>query len=372
MSKERLIKIIVSSVLSISVIVLIIGIFVHHFGMKGIFNIVQDLNGAEISSASVISSYEKNVVMINSDGLYFINDSGQTEKFYQTVYSNPTLNRENGHLIAFDIGGTDFSVYDGLKRLYEMSSENKIITACINRNGTFAVATEVSGYNAQVFVYDYGGNLLYKYLLGDGSLLDMTISPDDTHIAFSVFSQNQGIATGKIVFVSVKETKPLGVFESEAIYLKIKYTRDGSLIALSPSGIDFIGSKMQKKWSYSFNHNALLGAYIDDPDMISVALSHTGEGLGKSEIVMLNRLGEKIGNIVLDGTVKSLCATDDLIVASYSDKVAFINQKGKIKRLSGCKSDIKAIAPFSDSQSALVLCGQTLKVVKTEVYSNKH
>lgn len=287
---------------------------------------------------------------------------------YSHGFENPVLKTSKTRAIVFGQNSNEALIFTlkGLKNTVE--TDQKIKTAAIGDDGSYALVTNAEGYAAKVSVYKKSGKLLYEWFSSQDLVNNVVLAPRGNKVAISTVSSAVGSYNSKLLVLDFKSSTP----EFEKSYENtVIYTLDtsfmGGFSVLTDNRCDFI------KWS-----NYKIREYKNE---YSTAMFRSGSG---GMAVVYNRESDKTDNRIavfsksgklkyefkLKGIITDFALKDGHIYTLQDNKINILANDGSIMRTADYGFGAVRICPFSQSVTA-VITDNTINRIKLEQGENK-
>lgn len=308
---------------------------------------------------------EDKVLLMSGEGLIQTDKRLNTRTFASQSGTKPQIDSQNNKYIQFFSNSKTIFVGDiGSPR--EIQLNNNVITATINKNGYYAVATEEKGYKALITVYNTRDEEIYKWHSADSYILNLSLSPDNKTLAASTIIFGEESQKNTVTVFKFSEEKPVASIEISSNFIaKIKYISSSKILAITSDDLTMLSPKGNIIWQTSFEGEKLID-YSINSDYIAVANLSTSALLGKTVVRIYNYNGEKTGEYDNSEDIIGIDSTQDKLLVTNKKSIHIINRKGKeINNIKFAK-DIKKGFLFGDSGYAAIVTGNVLHSVKID------
>jgi len=302
-----------------------------------------------------------NVLVISNDGIICVNQSGTHLWNIINHLTTPCVQSEGAYTLIFDRGGKVLTTYNGNAKIAEIITDQKIITAKINAAGYIALVSNEVGYKAKIEVYNQHGEVVYKWMLGESHPVDVDISPDCKQLVAATLCTNSGKISGTITFVDIDKEKVINETKrDDSLLISVRYSKNGSLIALGESELLGFNKKGENKWNVNLDGRTLQSFDLSNDNNIVLALT----GSRNNTIVdIYDQNGKQRGEYVSDFQIKSLDVNEGTIAISQQRDIKLLNFNGKVKSQKTVQKDIHDIILLPQDKVA-VIGGNTVDIVK--------
>jgi hypothetical protein len=272
----------------------------------------------------------------------------------------PAIRAQSGRAIVFDIGGSAVRVFDSVQVLAALETEDRLVSASINRNGWFCVCEQASGgYKGNVLVYNEQGRNVYVASIASGYVLSAELSRDNRYLAILTVSDDGG----RVIFYSLSGEDPIGTYLlPDAMILDIRFTQRGDLLAVTPQELLRIGRDGSGSTLYAFD-GARLGGYALDGGFLAIHLLDYGVGY-RGRLVTLDADGRLLREYASDkeivamsvgaGELAVLRSDGPVLYSAGSDEMPLYGQSAATTGLSGIVALGGGAALAAGDNSALV------------------
>lgn len=347
--------------LSTVAIIILIAVILEALLPSGIFETIANgftLIGKGGYPISLESSATNNVISKGSYYYLLTNNSiegysaaGKKTFSYAHGFENPVLKISKKRAMVFEQGGKRALIFSirGLDKSVEI--EEKIKNAAIGDDGTYAFITAITGYAAQVCVYDESGEKVYTWLSAKELVNNVAIAPSGKKIAVSTITSSVSNYNSKVYVLNFKSSSP----EYEKSYDDtVVYTLDtsfkGGFSVLTANEYNFI------RWS-----NFKITQYTNEYNTSMLRVGNTGIA------VLYNRESNKTDNRIaifskngkLKREIKYKGLIDDFALKNnhiygVSDTNAFILSKdGSYLRQGECGFGVVRVCPIGQNSLAI-------------------
>lgn len=289
---------------------------------------------------------------------YLYYDSGGINLISDDMnYADPVLVPSEKYLLAYDLGGTGYSIYNQLTRIVQREADGRIMTGDIGDDGSCILVTRSRETRYVVDVFNAAFNKtmsIYK----ENYVLDAAVSPDGTYIIIAsavpddtdfnceieICMTGRGEPLTKLVY---EHTMPLDVFSYEDSFLVLC---DNGIYAYNYSGASLGGS--------AFSGMRLKCASDGGRSVVCAGQVNT---LGtESRILAVSAEGEILCDSVLEMRVSGVYAAPDpdqtLAYIKTPDAVIALDPSGGTESHNPVITEILTVLPMN---RGAVICGKS-------------
>ena len=246
-------------------------------------------------------------------GIEILTAAGEPSLFLERAFTEPRIVASRHYVLAYDFGGTAFSLCNGYDELCRGTTEAPIVYAAVSDAGAFAVVTSAVTENGKFYpseILFYNGNFkLTQRFKRSGPTVAVDLSDDGRYIAILGTSENGAL----LDIYARKATKPQASVAFDGFPCAVGFTASNTVAVVTDAGCHTLRTDGKSYKSVSFDGQALLSYDIGEKT-VAVALQ-TDAVRGASRLVAC----DKKGNIKYDGD-----GFTDIRALSLSDRTAWL------------------------------------------------
>lgn len=315
------------------------------------------IDAQELSYVGVVNN---KVVTINGGVLTFYSDKGREEDKLDVILSNPISDTENKYLILGDKGGNKLYLINDKTIKWEKEIEGKISKVSVSKSGYVSVVITGTTYESIVAVYDNNGNNLFNHYLSRTYVIDSDISKDEKYIAIGEIDYTGASPKSKVKILSIdnaQNNKDKAIVytyngENGDIITDLNYQEKDRVLCMFDSYVLSVTPKGHNK-VYEINDNTL----FTDVNLKNqyVKIEKESAKIFKSEYRMkiseVDKKKEKL--YALEGNVKMLKTSDNMIAIVSSTNIEFVKKNGWLSKKYVGSKEIKDLC-ISDKIAAII------------------
>ncbi len=363
MNKQKMLNII-KNIVAIAVVIAMFIIIYYQNRDRDIFKIGEN-DGSELLSSTQndaafyggdIARVEDKVAFLTTTNFTVVDKKGATESFPIAI-SEPTLHAEGEWAACYDADSKEILVFKEDSQEYTVKTNNKIISAKMNKNGYLLSVTEKEGYNCECMVYNRKGEAIFKWDVSKSEFLDGDINVANNTMALSLASAGKDKLVGEVCLIDITTAEVIKKtsFDSEIFY-SVTFNNDDTYTLLGSSSLKYFNSDGTERWSYNFGENALIKADVSKKDKLILAFSSAKISKGKStDVKVINSLGEVAAEKNYSGTIDAISQNEDSIALAFGKKVYITNGRLKEKKKTEAEYNIKKMVLYKDGKHVFVL-----------------
>lgn len=186
--------------------------------------------------------YKGDLAVLNTDGLTVYSREAGTagDRLFQETFrmEDPQLAVTEQNIFAYDLGGNEVRMFNSYSQIARLSMDYPIYGFSASDSGNFAVITSEKNYRTAVYVYDSYARQIYKRLLSDTYIDQVSLSPDGSRFIALGHESGGGYLRTVLQVYSVKDEEP--VFKTSytgELPLMAGYLSDRSYAVLTGSSL---------------------------------------------------------------------------------------------------------------------------------------
>ncbi len=268
-------------------------------------------------SASVAVPFASGLAFADSDTLYIAAPGGVVQLEEQLSYANLCVCASQNRVLAYDRGGSSFTLTDSAAILAQNTLESPILSANMNENGIFSIVTDEQGYKSAVTVFDAGGAQTYKWSSSEYYIQSAALSPSGKLLAVLVFHANGVTPEGKLLLFTVgQDDAPTELSLGSAIGFSVQFLTEKSIAAVCDTGAYVFGTDGEARGAKTYRSDEPIAFAVSD-GRVAVAL-HSYHAGARAEVVLLSDTGEVIGPLYIEEELQSISLAPNRIAVLTS------------------------------------------------------
>ncbi len=282
------------------------------------------------------------------------------------ILTDPIIHAKGKYSVAADYKGKVVRLYHEGEDVCEVKCDGKIISVVTNANGFFAVATEETGYNAVISVYQKNGEAIYRYRISGTTFIDMDISANNRKLIVCEANVKNSLLGSNVVLAEFNRAEAESEFFVESnIYVNVHFNKNGSFVCMGNEGVDFYRSDAKLAASVSFEGRNLIAADITTDDMAILVFEGADEDAsGVCVMEIYDRNGQMRSSVAFEEKIQHISVNGGYIGVAHSNILDVVKPNGKIKKSIEAAAPIKNAMVFKDGNSALIFAGGNSSIVR--------
>lgn len=280
------------------------------------------------SSVKDIKKIDSDLLVIGDDGFYVLDSTARKLNNTRHAYSEPVCDTVNGRAIIFDIGSCSYQIVSKTSVMYEGSTSQKILTACIGKDGIYAIATRGESSVSQLTVYNKRNAEIFKWNCSKENIVSVDISDNCKRAVVSVIGAENGELYSKVHVFDFEYKEPLtDINFGSQIVAKVEYINRNRIVCSGERTLTFLNRKFERT-DIDLSLNNLSRIYTGENNLTAVVLSKYGSSSSKI-INVYNKNGKQLFTKELDFAVRSVSCDGDYISVLSDKKLVSFSRHGR-------------------------------------------
>ena len=243
------------------------------------YNVGNSQNFAEYRSGIAVASRER----------LSIYSSGGRELFSANHnYGNPTLETNDRHVLLYDVGGKQFSLYNSFSKVNEGVLDYPIYGASLSKNGNFALITKSEKYNSVVSVYQTNGTQ-YDYNFSNGRVSSVALSKNGLKLAVLIIrADNDEMYTELRLYKIGTNDYSSAKLTFSGIPYEVRMLSGDNIVVVGANGVNAFNSSLSLVGEYLSSEQIYTYSFGND----NLAIARLNSETKKSEVIVLNKRGK--------------------------------------------------------------------------------
>ncbi len=287
--------------------------------------------------------YNGKILKYSRDGISVIDASGETVWNGSYDMISPAVNICGDYVVAADIEGKSFIVYNGEEQGKEIFTEYPIVQACVSSQGVVAVLLEQESSNVINIYnpYDVSNNLLVEIPtnVDEGYPVCMDISPNGLNLVAAYVCVTSGKLQSRVVFYDFSDVGRntnclVGARNYDGhVVADVRFLSNENVCIFSDDGFS-VWSDMKKPvqlYAKTFKSNIKSAFY--NKNFIGM-IFETEDGKMQNHLRMYNLKGKKALDIKFRDDYDCVRMYDNDEIVFYSNSKCMVYRKNGVKKFS--------------------------------------
>ncbi len=296
--------------------------------------------------AAIALPFHGGVANVHSTGVEIYDAAGKNLLSVKAGFKAPAAVSSRSYLLAYDRGGTDFSISNSYAELYRGTAEFPIYGAHASDAGYFMLITASDHNLSQVLLYDANFSLIQRFNRASATIA-AKISPSGRYTVLLGTTAQGGV----LDIYRVGDTEPVltRTFVGE-MPLDVDFTSGLVLTLVTDQAVRAI--HVDGRLYNTHDTKVFAPAKAVFVDGCSAVLFKTESGV-KDEVVIFDKKGKALTHITMHAPIRTITLGEDLLWAVGYEKVMVYDLNGSMVSLFDISADAIGLATY-DRASAYV------------------
>ena len=277
-----------------------------------------------------IKPVDGEILVLYNDEAQFLTQGARTMGNIQLNASDSRTAVRNGRTLAYDIAKGTVVLLSKTEKLTETTVTEKILTACLAENGTFAVATEGgTDVQSKITVYSSSGSALFEWKCAEERILDACLSGSGRRLAVVASGVKNAVVYSRLVVFDIDSTEPVSEIKyDDSMMLRVCITKMGRIIAVGDNKFDIYNKKFQRVDGLEYSENQLNSVSFDEDGNAVIAMREFGGA--QTRIFRYSASGVKTAETTITGEADYVRCEGTVTVAVCGKTATKLNKKGQV------------------------------------------
>ncbi|MBR3894740.1 MAG: hypothetical protein IKJ35_06285 [Clostridia bacterium] len=278
-------------------------------------------------------------------------------------YKQPIAIGSGKYLLVYELGGTQYSLYNSYTQIYEGKSDFPIFGATISKEGMYALVSRSENYTSVVSLYSSHFSLLNRYNK-NGYVMDVALNEKGTRLAILTSSVKDGLfATELTLHEPRKGDQGVSLSLGNCMALSCGFSASGGIQALCEDRICFVSSGGTLESEYRFEGMQLASSELcADGAAICLRPSAVSE---ENTVIVFDKNGKSLYYEALKERVKELRLYGNSLFLMTANGVSRLQLKNGSQSFLECNVEKKHI--LAVNQDEVLLCsGQRAEYLRLD------
>ena len=297
------------------------------------------------------SLYRKGLAVAGNKSVSVYTASGRQTVSKIISYQNPTVAGTGKYLMVYEMGGSQYSLYNSYTQVYTGKTDAPILGATVSDSGSYALITESEEYSTVVWLYDSHFSLVNRYNK-NGYVMDVALDREGSRIAILTSSAEHGLFQTKLeMYEPGKSFAEAEATVGDSLGLSCAFTSSGTVSVLTGESLCFYSSGGVLKSSFPFDGRSIADAELNGDGAALCLSSSTLSGV--SQLIAFDKNGKTVYNEIVQNGVESLTRVGNSIyLLSYGSVQQLDIRSGKTTQIS-CNTDQRKLLAVNENEALL-------------------
>lgn len=289
------------------------------------------------------SLYRRGLAVAGNRTVTLFSAAGRPLLSKNISYRNPVAVGHGKYLLVYEMGGTQYSLYNSSAQLHTEETESAIYGAAVSDSGMYALFFRGKD-QSEILLYNNRFSLLNRFRL-NGYVMDVCISPDGSRMAILQSDTRNGTFYTRLLLATPGEdAAPTEVYSGTSMGISCAFSDSGNVFALCSEKIVVCNADGETRTDYDFSGAALADADLG-ADGAAILLKKNNVSGEKNRIVF-----DKNGNVVYNEET-----TEPTSQLCLSGGMLFWLSDGAVHRRNLRTGETDAIACVTDRRTLIAI-----------------
>ncbi len=311
------------------------------------------------SDTNAVLSVGSDVALLGDSSLTLYKSNGKVLFQRQHGYSNPAMCSCTARVMVYDRGGKNLRVENRAKTLMMKETEGTITTACMARNGRFAVVTRGLNYVSDVTVYDSDGNQTFVWHSAGRQVMGVSLSDNGRYMGVVTLQVEGGQGVAEVLVFDTRKGLTLAQQRFEgSVPVSVDMKGNVAVAILNDRVVSVTKSGVTAQYPFE---GGSVTCFDNHNDYGTVLVLGMYQDSRNNRLLILDEDLDIISETEVEREVLGVSAKGNRVSLLSSGQVLFYSRGGKPKGESPLETDGKYLV--CKGNFAIVLGTDTLQAV---------
>lgn len=319
---------------------------------ESVFAFESDAVSYPTDSEQSFTLYRKGLAVAGNSAVTVFTATGRQTVSQNISYRHPVAVGAGKYLLVYELGGTQYSLYNSYAQVFKGSSEQPILGAAVSDSGMYAIVSSSETYTSTVSLYSNDFSLLNRYNKV-GYVMDVSINQKGTQVAILSSTPQNGVFSTELMLCEPgKNKEDAKDTVGDTFGWRCAYTSNGNIAVLHEKGVLYFADDGEELSSFSFSGRT--PAAVDmSADGVSVCLT-SNAFFEENSIIVFDKSGKMLYNEDVSDNAQQIARSGNSLYWLSEDGIHRLNLKNKEISFSECDvSKKKLLAP---SEAEALIC----------------
>lgn len=288
--------------------------------------------------------YRGGLAVIGGHSVSTFTETGRQTVSESIQYRNPMAEGRGRYLMVYEMGGTQYSLYNSYTQLYADKTDYPINGVAVSDSGVYAILSSSESYSSVVSLYNDNFALINRYNK-NSFVTDVAIDGKGKLVALLSVDPNGGtFETTLELYVPGESEEKKKVSLGEGMAYSCTFTSSGVIAVSFSDSIVFVSSDGKILNAFDFQGETPLLADIGD-DGVAIVLRRSAIS-SKNHIIVFDKNGKMLYNEDIDAHADA--------IARFGNSV-FLMTDSEILRLSLDSAKVATVKHQTDQRCILAV-----------------
>ena len=298
--------------------------------------------------------YRDGLATLGKDKLTVFTATGREAHSHLLSYATPRLVTSGRYLLAYNLGGREFSLYNSFTNVKTATTTQSIRNAAICNKGYYCLVTDGEESESRVELYNDSHRMISRYSLQEYTVC-ATIRDDGEELAVVSVSTQDGRMVTHIALVTPGASEWGTTWTvPDAYAVQCHYTDEGNLMLLTTNALYWFNSSGQMLNTHTFSPSDVYSFRADGEGC--VLLSFANAYNNDTRVEAFDKEGDRVYNITVAGAVLDAARCEMGLAVLTRGELAIYPADSALENLTvTLKESYRVLLPCENNE--FMLCG---------------
>ena len=296
--------------------------------------------------------YRQGLAVAGNHSVTIFTATGRQTVSTTISYQNPVAVGTGKYLLVYEMGGTQYSLYNSNTQMLAAKTDYPIIKAAISDSGMFAIVTSAAEYTSSVALYSSRFALLNRYNKS-GYVMDVAINDGGTRVAILTSSpEGGGFVTDLMIAEPGKSEAIANTRVSNTLGLSCTLTSTGRIAVLCSGGVAYLSDHGELQFFHDFEGDIIAAAEVGEEGIVVACKKN--EISEKNIVIVFDKTGKIVYNEVITEEVGQPARNGNAVFWVTDEGITRLNLKTGEKKFIECQTDQRVLLAVNETE--VLLC----------------
>lgn len=304
--------------------------------------------------------FREGLSVLGGDKLTVFTATGREAYTEFLTYATPRLSPSGRYLIAYDLGGTAYSLYNSFACVESGQTDSPIRTVTAANDGSYAIVTDGEEYASLVTLYNEHFRAVNRYHLEEYTVCASLAENGEQLLLASVSSQDGRMTTHLMLATPGRAEANAEWTVSDAYPVAVQLTEKGEVILLSTDFIVWYDKTGEELERHNFVDEDVRSFRMSAYGCVLLCRANTYDVSTRARV--FDKSGDEVYNVVVDTDVRDATLYDSAL-AVLTDRELLVYRDGVSEpdTRTALKGDYTAICATAEDE--FIVCGDARAIV---------
>jgi hypothetical protein len=295
--------------------------------------------------------YRQGLAVAGNESVTVFTATGRQTVSKTIQYRNPIAEGAGRYLLVYEMGGTQYSLYNSYTQIYVGTSAFPIYGAAVSDSGMYALISRSEEYNAVIELYNSNFRLINRYNK-NGYVTDVAINENGSLLAIPSTTAENGRLQTQVSLYEPYKTSGTTLTVGQSLPLECAFSTRDRLLLLCSDGVSVVSSKGELLKAHSFDGQRVVGASITI-DGATVALK-SQKANAETELLVLDANGDAVGRWQTLSMPLSVDRVGNVVFYKTQNGIVRLDTKSGDHWMYECNTEHRTLLAVNESE--VLLC----------------